>query len=175
MSIISVAETVASVKGWIIGLFVVFLIGLALGGAAGYRWMGAKYYQEKAKNTELARRVEQATGKVVTKVETRVIEKVRRIYVKGNEIVKEVPVYVTKSDDAACELRNGFVRMYDSALLGEPPGPAAETDRAPSGIALSEALEQAIIPNNTDYLACRAKLGEWEAFYAELRAKYGSR
>lgn len=117
-------------------------VALFLAAVYGYGYKAGKalladYKLEQAEKTiEVIREVE----KVVTKVEVEYRDRVVRVEERGETIVKEVPVYVTKADDAACELRNGAVRVHDGAASNVPPAPPVESDRAPSGFSLSEAL-----------------------------------
>ncbi|WEF35770.1 hypothetical protein [Pseudoduganella chitinolytica] len=71
---------------------------------------------------------------------------------KGDEIEKLVPVYVTRADDDRYGVNAGFVRSYNAAWAGEPAGPAAESDRDAAGIPLSEVAE--VDAHNAT--ACRA-------------------
>lgn len=121
---------------------------------------------QQVRTVEVIKEVE----KVVVKVETEVVERIREVKVKGDTIVKEVPVYVTKVDDAACELRNGFVRSHDAAARNEPSGPAQDTDRDPAGVELSQAL-QAVADNYAKYHACREKVIGWNRFWDEYSQK----
>ena len=88
---------------------------------------------------------------------------------KGQTIVKEVPVYVDKTDDAACELRNGFVRIHDAAATNTPAGPPTESDRQPAGVSLAEATATVADNYATGILWREQALG-CRAFYEELRA-----
>ena len=83
---------------------------------------------------------------------------------KGEQLVVKVPVYVTKVDDAACELRGGFVRVHDAAARNQSPEPPGESDSAAAGVALSEAA--AVIASN--YAAChvaREQVLGWQEFW----------
>lgn len=131
----------------------------------------AEYALEQA---EASLRVMKATTKVVTEVETKYVERIRVVREKGETITREVPVYVTKSDDAACELRAGGVRAHDASATGNAAGPASDADRAPSGVALSEALS--VVASN--YATCRALREQvlgWQEFYAKLQAEINER
>lgn len=149
---------------------VLALLGLSFFG--GYKVAAAKYLAEKAETAEILAGLTKAANEVTIKYETVFVDRVKKVYIRGREITKEVPIYVTVEDDRACELRNGFVRVFDASLRGEPAGPAADTDRAPSGIALSRATE-AITSNNTELRACREKLRGWQDYYDDLRKTYG--
>jgi hypothetical protein len=84
----------------------------------------------------------EATVQVVTKY----IDRVQIVRQKGADIIKEVPVYVTKEADAGCVIPRGFARLHDAAAAGSLAGPAGGTDAAPAGIALS-AVAAAVADN----------------------------
>ncbi|WP_426318853.1 hypothetical protein [Pseudoduganella sp. R-43] len=85
--------------------------------------------------------VGRAQTKVVVQTEIKYRDRIQKIYLKGEVIEKQVPVYVTAADNAECHINAGFVRSYDAAWSGEPAGPAAGTDRDPSGVSLAEVAE----------------------------------
>lgn len=111
----------------------------------------------------------------------KIIERLRTVYVPAETkiklvtktIVKEVPVYVTKSDDAACTINNGFVRVHDAAAHGELPGNPSGIDGEPSGVKLS-AVAQTVADN---YGTCRLALSrdaEWQDWYLQNKALWDS-
>lgn len=112
-------------------------------------------------------RIQGAREKIVTKTEVKYRDRVRVIYQKGETITKEV--YVTQKDDAGCILPVGFVREFNAAWAGEPAGPAAESDRGPSGVPLSEAAA-ADAHNATSCLLYKAQRDGLIEFY---RAQQG--
>jgi hypothetical protein len=148
------------------------IVGGSLGAFTGYKVMAARYYEEKADTTEILIKLVEAANRVTVKYETVFVDRVEKVYIRGRVVEKEVIKYVNAEDDAACQLRNGFVRMYDASLHGGVTGPAADTDREPSGITLSRATEDVLVPNNTELLACYARLEGWQQFYGELRETY---
>ena len=117
-----------------------------------------------------------------TKTITEYVEVERVVTVKGDTIIKEVPVYVTQKSDAACTVPLGFVSLYDRAILAgqdgqkDTPGhtdasapspapavPAADWTDLPSGVPLSQVASTAV-ENTTAYhqLAARfSALNEW--------------
>jgi len=102
--------------------------------------------------------------KIVTDVQTVYVDRIRVRKEKGDVIVQKVPEYIMVVDDAACELRAGFVRVHDSAARNEPPQPPADSDRAPGGVALSEAT--AVVAEN--YSTChrwREQVLGWQEFW----------
>lgn len=107
-----------------------------------------------------------ARVEVVTRVETKYREREKIVLVAGETIIREVTKYVDKTDDAACQLRNGFVREYDASLRNEPAGPAVDSDRAAAGIDLSVATE-VIARNNLTLAFARNKLAACIDFYRQ--------
>ncbi len=82
-----------------------------------------------------------AQTKVVVQTEIKYRDRIEKIYLKGDVIEKQVPVYVTAADNAECRVNAGFVRAHDAAWTGEPAGPAASTDRDAGGVSLAEVAE----------------------------------
>ena len=82
--------------------------------------------------------VAQAQQKVVVQTEIKYRDRIKTVYVKGEEIEKLVPVYVTRADDDRYGVNAGFVRSYNAAWAGEPAGPPVESDRDAAGIPISE-------------------------------------
>jgi hypothetical protein len=107
----------------------------------GERIEGAKHLEYVAQQSQKALKIHKAQEKVVVKTEIVYRDRIKKIYVKGDVIEKEVPVYVTKTDNERCTVNAGFVRSYNAGWTGEPAGPPAESDREPSGISLAEVAE----------------------------------
>ncbi len=124
------------------------------------------YIGEQAKETV---RIAAARLKVVTVVETKYRDRIRTIVVQGATIEKEVPVYVTKTDDAGCVVPVGFVRHHDAAWSGQAAGSPAESDRGPSGVPLSD-VATATAGNATACLAYKAQRDGLIEFYRKLQA-----
>ena len=123
---------------------VIALLAAAFG---GYCWVkGNQHGTEKLIAYQGAQAVEtlklrEARVKVVTKVEVKYKTRIKTVKVKGDTIIKEVPIYVTKTDDAGCIIPTGFVRHYNSAWSDALAGPPIESDRGPSGVPLSGVAE----------------------------------
>lgn len=58
--------------------------------------------------------------------------------------LSEVTAHVTPQQDRDCPIALGFVRVWNDAAHGPVPGPAAGTDDAASGIALSDIAKLAV-------------------------------
>jgi hypothetical protein len=97
----------------------------------------AKWEKEVLKKdlqiSQLETKAAQKTTEVVEKVVTKVIK------VKGEtrEIIKNVPVYITKEDDSKCDIPNSFVQLHDMAAQGKVPDSTSVPDAGTSDIKLS--------------------------------------
>lgn len=157
---------------WVWRVAAVLLLIMAIfiaGWVYGSGHVQEQWAEERGQRAIAEIKMRAARVEVVTKVETkyRTIEK--QILVKGDTIYQEVTKYVDKTDDAACQLRNGFVRQYDASVRNEPAGPTDSSDREPSGIDLSRATE-AIVRNNTTLALARSKLAACIDHYQQQQA-----
>lgn len=133
-----IAYTVAGFLAW----------SVILGGAAFYK--GSDYQKTKQQAVQgshiekvLDQRVkneEKSNDSVKT-----VIKEVEVVKWKTKEVIKNVPVYITKKSDDSCIIPNGFVSLHDSSASGEgltndPTTPVLLYD-SPSEIKLSEVGE----------------------------------
>jgi hypothetical protein len=140
-----------------------------LGQIRGERIAGEKHLEYVAKQAAQTVKIAQAQTKVVIQKEVEYRDRIQKIYIKGETIEKEVPVYVTQADNANCTVNAGFVRVHDAAWSSEPPGPPAEPDRQPSGIPLAEVAEANAF-NATACLAWREQALGLRDFYKQLQA-----
>jgi hypothetical protein len=91
-------------------------------------------------------------------------------------LTKEIPVYVTPKDDAACTLNSGAIGLLDAAAGGLPalPDAAGRTDDAPSGVALS-ALVETDVSNDEAAAANAEQLAALQAWVRAQRAAWATR
>ncbi|PFH07843.1 hypothetical protein BCF11_0190 [Collimonas sp. PA-H2] len=117
---------------------------------------------------ERATKIAKAQQAVVAQAQIKYVDRIRTIYVKGETIEKQVPIYITQADNVRFAVNAGFVRLYDAAWSGEDPGPAADSDRKPVGISLAQVAEV----DAFNATACRAwreiALGQRE-YYLQLQ------
>jgi hypothetical protein len=142
---------------------------LALGEIDGQRRAGQAhidYVNEQAQRTIT---IAKAQTKVVIQTEIKYRDRIKTVYLKGEAIEKHVPLYVTPSDDSAFGVNAGFVRAYNAAWSGDDPGPAAESDREPAGISLSE-IAEADVHNATSCRAWREQALGWREYYKQIRS-----
>lgn len=140
----------------------------------GFCWFkGNEHGTQKLIDYQTAQAVETvrlaaARVQVVHEVEIQYQDRIKVIYKKGETIEKEVKVYVTKADDAGCNIPLGFVRMYNSAWSGTIAGPPLESDRGSSGVPLSTVAE-IDTHNATSCLAYKAQRDGLIEYYRKLQ------
>lgn len=147
------------------------LLALALLAVAllGFGWVkGASHVQGEWDAAIGKQALQVATVKVkqaeaTVQVVTKYIDRVQIVRQKGADIIKEVPVYVTKEADAGCVIPRGFARLHDAAAAGADP--AGGADAAPAGIALS-AVASTVADN---YKRCRENSTQLEALQDWIR------
>ena len=101
---------------------------------------------------------------MVVRTEIKYRDRIQTVYMKGEEIERQVPVYITRADDERFGVNAGFVRSYNAAWSGTPAGPAAESDADAATIPVS-ALAATDAYNAS---ACRA----WRELALGLREHY---
>lgn len=138
------------------------------GFAAGEIRAGQKHIDFVGAQAAASVRVIRAQEKVVTQIQVKYVDRIKTIYRKGEEIEKQVPVYVTAADNDRCSVNAGFVRVYDAAWVGEPAGAGADSDRASSGVSLAEVAEVSAA-NATACRAWREQALGWQEFYRGLQ------
>lgn len=106
-------------------LSAIFLgIGLIFMGynSSNEKWL-SKVHEGELKIAKLETQAEKITIKEVTKY----IDRIKVIKEKGETVVKEIPIYITKNTDDRCTLTLGVLRAHDSAA-GEVPRSSTTTD-----------------------------------------------
>ncbi len=122
---------------WYLILFLVIVwAAIAYGDARGSRRVQARWDESVEKGRKELERLKAEAGKVTVRVETKYVETVKEIRVKGDAIVQKVPVYIPAAADST--VPNGFVWLFnDSVRQDTLPRPADAPYGAPSGVALS--------------------------------------
>lgn len=143
---------------------------LCLGEMDGQRRAGHRHVDYVTAQAARTVVIGQAQTKVVMQTEIKYRDRIQKIYLKGEVIEKQVPVYVTRADDAAYGVNVGFVREYNAAWSGDDTGPAAESDRGPAGVPLST-IAEVDAHNATSCRAWREKVIGLREFYKTLKEK----
>jgi hypothetical protein len=117
---------------------------------------------------------ETASAEVTTKVVTKYINKVQIVKEKGDEIIKQVPVYISKDADAKCDVPTGFVVLHDSASRNEVPDPTRKVDGTTSEVKISGVAET-VIDNYTTYYQVAEQLRSLQEWIKEQQKIHGSK
>jgi len=148
----------------------VVLVALAIFGCGWIEGAGHVQTEWDAEHQALAleaSRQAQHQAEATVQVVTQYVDRVQVVRGKSQTIIKEVPVYVPADADADCNIHMGFVRLHDAAATGTPPGPAGDTDAAPSGVALSTVAETV----TANYGACQENIEQiiaWQQWAAAM-------
>jgi hypothetical protein len=122
---------------------------------------------------EMAKK-ETASAETTTKVVTKYINKVQIVKEKGDEIIKQVPVYISKDADAKCDVPTGFVMLHDSASRNEVPDSTRKVDGTTSSVKISGVAET-VIDNYTTYYQVAEQLRSLQEWIKEQQKIYGSK
>lgn len=112
------------------------IIGLVILAAAGMVWMhgygkgSSRLFEYKAEQAVEAVRLSEKRQIVTEKEVIRWRTRDRVVEKQGEVIIKEVPVYVTAADDAACTVPHGFISLWNGANVGELPPPPARANES---------------------------------------------
>ncbi|KAF1043075.1 MAG: hypothetical protein GAK35_02395 [Herbaspirillum frisingense] len=119
------------------------IVLLVLGGLVGAGLVWKEWVAEKLSAQTVAAVVTTGQEVVLRQVVTNYVDRVKTIKVQGETKIKEVPIYVTAQDDAACSINAGFVRLWNAANAGATISPdPSGADAAPSGVSLSDTAAQ---------------------------------
>jgi hypothetical protein len=126
--------------------------------------------KQKAYIAELEKKASEKTIEVVTKY----VETVKVVKEKGEAIREQVPVYITKEDNARCVIPDGFVIMHNSAVQNTIPESPRNSNEGPSGIELSKATE-VIVENYNKYHEVVEQLRALQDWVKEMEKNYNNK
>lgn len=121
-------------------------------------------------NLDIAKKDVKA-AQVTTEIVTKYIIKTQIVKEKGDVIIKEIPVYITKDDDARCIVPNGFVLLHDSASRNEVPVTAGRVNESASDVKISE-VAGTVIANYTTYYQIAEQLKALQDWVREQQKNY---
>ena len=115
-----------------------FVIGLYMMGSIG----NEKKWQLKVKEMEAkVAKQEVAAAEVTTEIITKYVDRIKIVEGKTHEIIKKVPIYITKESDDKCVINNGFVILHDNAAKNEVPESTGTANEDSSDVKLSTVAE----------------------------------
>lgn len=135
------------------------------GGIANEAEWKLKVKEAEAKVAQKETQAAETTVKVVTKY----VKTVETIKEKGDVIIKEIPMYITKVDDSMCAVPNGFVLLHDSASRNEVPDTARTPNAGASEVKISE-VAGTVVENYTTYHQVSAQLKALQQWVKEQQA-----
>lgn len=145
------------------------LLSFTFGQLRGQRVEGEKHIAYLTQQAGRSLKIAGTQQAVVIQTQVKYVDRIKTVYIKGEEIEKQVPIYITEDDNMRFAVNAGFVRIYDAAWTGDDPGPAADSDREPAGISIAQVAEV----NTFNATACRAwreiALGQRE-YYRRLQS-----
>lgn len=143
------------------GLLLLIAVGVA-GYSFGHHVEALAFDAYKSNLKKASSDQKAASAEVTTKIVTQYIPQIQVVHDVGATIIKKVPVYVTKEDDARYQLPSGFVRLHDAAAIGMPlPAASATVLAEPSPVEISTAAN--VIASN--YQLCRTEREKYMALW----------
>jgi hypothetical protein len=119
---------------------------------------------------EIAKK-EKESAEVSQKVVTKYVETVKVVKEKGDVIIKEIPTFITKSDDDKCAVPNGFVSVHDAAAKNEIPETTRGTNEGTSEVKISGVAET-VVENYTTYHQVAEQLKSLQNWIREQQKVY---
>jgi hypothetical protein len=158
-----------------LGFSPMFWIKLAIvaGAFAAGAWTAHQFHKaDLVAQVNAARAEEQGRFKLVIRTETEVQERIIKVREKGKEIIREIPVIVTKEVEKACPqgMPHGFVRLHDAAARNATPGPSPIPDAAPAGVTIAQ-TSSTITDNYTECHVWREQVIGWQRYYKALQER----
>lgn len=133
-----------------------------------------KYTLELEKQKVYIAELENNANKKTIEVVTKYVETVKVVKEKGEAIREQVPVYITKEDNARCIIPDGFIVMHDSAVQNTVPETSRNSNEGPSGIELSKATE-VIVENYNKYHEVVEQLRALQEWVKEMENNYNNK
>jgi len=121
----------------ILSAFLLTIGAFFVGGASNEaRWqLNVKEMESKVAQQEVR------ASEITTEVITKYIERIKIVEGKTHEIIKKVPIYITKKSDDECIINNGAIVLHDSsASQTEVPNTSGNINEEPSNVKLSEVI-----------------------------------
>jgi hypothetical protein len=147
---------------------VLISFGLFFEGAASNEqtWL-AKVKEVETKIVEVEVKSVQENVKIVTKY----VDRIKVVKETTDAIIKEIPVYITKADDAKCELPNTAIVLHDSSSQNAIPPSTGNITPGASDVKASE-LITTVIENYGTYYEVREQLKAWQEWYRIQKKVY---
>lgn len=150
-----------------IGMALLMVFGLGV--RFGEKREGQKHLDYISNQAKASIKVMQRQQVVVTKTDIKYRDRIKTIYLNGEEIEKSVKDFISPVADARCIVNNGFVRVHDAAWTNTPAGAVTDTDGEPAGVSLTEVAE-VTAHNAKACFAWREQVFGWREYYSKIKA-----
>ena len=120
-------------------VLVVFLLALFFTGKIQY-WRGA--HSVRVQDAAVAHEVKKQANLVSVKVVKEYVPVIKTVQLAGKIIIKKVPIYVTKNDDNASWVNNGFVSLWNATNQMQLPNSSSAANERRSAVVLSDIAAQ---------------------------------
>ena len=130
---------------WLIkGIALLGCLGALAGGVwwLHHTWWGEGYAARAAADTKALVAAQHVQTIIQTRIVTQWRTRIKVIHQRGATIIREVPHYVTRYDNAHCTVNVGFVSLWNDANRLSVPTPASSVNEAPSSVKLSDVEAQ---------------------------------
>lgn len=131
ISLAAIGAALRRIPGWVYVLLILVGAGLFYGNlryTAGQADIQAKWDESVAKGKAEVERLKSEAGKITVKVETKYVDRVKEVRIKGDTIVREIPVYISRD---LPDLPPAWRVYHDAAATGTVPSPSDESNAAP--------------------------------------------
>jgi hypothetical protein len=92
--------------------------------SAGENKVQAKWDADKEKVAAEIKKLKEASVVETVKVETKYVDRVKTVTVKGDTITQYVDRYITPEEDKGCTIPKNFILLHDSAVKNVVPAEA---------------------------------------------------
>lgn len=134
-----------------------------------------KWDKQMAAEAAIIAKLKEGEQKITTRIVTQYVDRIKTIREKGDVIIKEIPIVITKEADTNCIIPNGFVRLWNDSNKMQLSESSTGIDEAPSLVVLSDVAAQksreSTICHSTE--AQLILLQEWEASQQALHSSVG--
>lgn len=114
-------------------LFKYLMIALVVAGAIfavyrkGEQHVQAEWDLDKARVAAEIERLKVEAGKITIQVETKYVDRIKTVEVKGDTITSYVDRFITPNEIAKCVIPNNFILLHDSAVKNIVPDTGVPT------------------------------------------------
>lgn len=131
-----------------------------------------KKWEEKIEAQKLQiEQLKTESSKITTEVVTKYVDRYTVVTEKADEIIRQVPIYITEKADASCTVTNGFVVLHDAAARNTVPEAAGKANDEAAGVKISE-VSATLAENYKRYHQLKTQLESLQEWIREQEKVY---